>query len=77
MCYFTRTLRHHGMYKLVRRLDKSTLSLRFKKFGKIQLGSLCRWALFIALAFGFKLHLIFHRVRFKKRFNILFGGFSS
>ena len=36
----------------------------------------CRWALITAWAFEFKLHLIFHRVEFKIRFNILFCGFS-
>ena len=46
-----------------------------KKSGKYDSGLSCCWALFTARAFGFKLHLIFNRVEFKKRF-ILFGGFS-
>ena len=46
-----------------------------KKSGKYGSGLSCHWALFTALAFEFKLHLIFNRVEFKNRFNILFGGF--
>ena len=37
-----------------------------KNSGKYGSGLSCRWALFPAWAFGFKLHLIFHRVEFKK-----------
>ena len=54
----------------------SIQSPRFKNSEKYDSGLSCRWALFTAWAFGFKLHLIFHRVEFKNRFNILFGGFS-
>ena len=37
-----------------------------KNSGKYGSGVSCRWVLFTALAFKFKLHLIFHRVEFKK-----------
>ena len=35
-------------------------------------GPKCRWALFTAWAFGFKLHLIFPRVELKTRFNLFY-----
>ena len=44
-----------------------------RKYGS---GLSYRWVLFTAWAFRFKLHLIFHRVSWKNRFNIRFGGFS-
>jgi len=47
-----------------------------KNSWKYGLGLNRRWALFTAWAFGFKLHLIFHRVEYKTRFNMLLGGFS-
>ena len=37
-----------------------------KNSGKYGSGLSCRWALFTAWAFGFKLHLTFQRVGFKK-----------
>ena len=37
-----------------------------KNSGKSGSGLSCRWTLFTTWAFGFKLHLIFHRVEFKK-----------
>ena len=37
-----------------------------KNSGKYGSGLSCRWTLFLAWAFGFKLHLIFERVEFKK-----------
>ena len=43
-----------------------------KNSGKYGSGVSCRWVLFTALAFKFKLHLIFHRVEF----NIIFKVFS-
>jgi len=48
-----------------------------KNSGKYGSGLSRRWALFTAWAFGFKRHLILHRVQFKIRFNILFGGFHG
>ena len=38
----------------------------WKNSGKYGLGLSCRWPLFATWAFGFKLHLIFNRVGFKK-----------
>ena len=37
-----------------------------KNLGKYGSGLSCSWALFTTWAFGFNLHLIFHRVEFKK-----------
>ena len=47
-----------------------------KKIGKIRLRSNLSSGLIYDLSFRIQLHLIFHRIEFKNRFNILFGGFS-
>jgi len=47
-------------------------SSRFKNSGKYGSGLSCRLTLFTAWAFGFKLHLIFHRVEWKKNSLILY-----
>ena len=47
-------------------LNESRANL--KKLGKYCSGLSCRWAFFTAWAFGFKPHLIFHRVELKTPF---------
>ena len=62
--YSTYCTIHTGFHTMMRLERHLYCDLKnSKKYGS---GLSCRWALFAASAFGFKMHLIFHRAEFKK-----------